>query len=75
MMKTRNGNGNGKRFHAEVHAARRAILVTAMVKHGGNRTHAARDLGLQRTYLMRLLREYELAGEFPSRRKPRAVRA
>lgn len=36
---------------------KRQLLVTALQNHGGNRTHAARTLGLQRTYLLRLIRD------------------
>ena len=59
------------RYHAEVAAARRAILLAALRKHGGNRTHAAAYLGLQRTYLLRLLREFGLAQEVPAPQRGR----
>jgi DNA-binding NtrC family response regulator len=36
---------------------KRQLIAAALQKHGGNRTHAARALGLQRTYLLRLIRD------------------
>jgi DNA-binding NtrC family response regulator len=37
-------------------AAKIGILREALRRHRGNRTHTARALGLQRTYLIRLLK-------------------
>jgi hypothetical protein len=34
---------------------------------GGNRTHAARLLGIQRTYMFKLVQRHGLAAEFPAR--------
>ncbi len=48
-------------FHASVDAHRRALLVDALARHDGNRTRAAEELGLQRTYLARLLKQYGIA--------------
>jgi DNA-binding NtrC family response regulator len=59
-------------WHAEVRAFKRRLLATALERAGGNRTHAARALGLQRTYLMRLVRELEVAVPPPVRRRGRA---
>ena len=47
-------------FHARVEAFRREILAESLQAHGGNQTRAAEALGLQRTYLARLIRKYEL---------------
>ena len=47
-------------FHAQVEAARRAIIERALEASDGNRTAAAERLGLQRTYLARLIRKYGL---------------
>jgi DNA-binding NtrC family response regulator len=45
-------------FQRAVEAFKRELLRVSLEAHGGNRTHAARALGLQRTYLLRLVREY-----------------
>lgn len=45
-------------FHESVVEAKRAILTEALTQAGGNRTKAARVLGMQRTYLLRLIRQY-----------------
>jgi two-component system response regulator AtoC len=47
-------------FHAQVEAYRRRLLQEALVQCDGSRTRAAELLGLQRTYLARLLRQYGL---------------
>jgi transcriptional regulator with PAS, ATPase and Fis domain len=52
-------------FHAEVEACRRRLLLEALQKCSGNRTRAAELLGLQRTYLVRLLRQYGLGEPGP----------
>jgi DNA-binding NtrC family response regulator len=43
-------------FYELVTAAKVRILREALRKHHGNRTHTARSLGLQRTYLTRLIK-------------------
>ncbi len=43
-------------YHRLVDAAKVKILREALRKHHGNRTHTARALGLQRSYLIRLIR-------------------
>ncbi len=47
-------------FHAQVKAAKQAIIRVALDRAGGNQTRAADLLGLQRTYLVKLLRELEI---------------
>jgi transcriptional regulator with GAF, ATPase, and Fis domain len=47
-------------FHDAVIAYKRQVLSEALRKAGGNRAAAARALGLQRTYLHRLLKQLEL---------------
>ncbi|MBI3825637.1 MAG: hypothetical protein HY294_06565 [Candidatus Rokubacteria bacterium] len=47
-------------YQQEVESFKRELLTRALLAHGGNRTHAARALGLQRTYLLRLIREFSL---------------
>ena len=46
----------GPRYHEQIAAARVAAIRRALDHHGGSRTEAARCLGLQRTYLLRLMR-------------------
>lgn len=43
-------------YHDAVRQARRSLIAQALVQCGGNRTHAAKALGLQRTHLQRLVR-------------------
>lgn len=45
-------------WHGAVNDFKRRLLEQALVSAGGNRTHAARALGLQRTYLLRLIRDF-----------------
>ena len=47
-------------YHKGVENFRKELLRTTLEAHGGNRTHAARTLGLQRTYLLRLIREFAI---------------
>ena len=55
-------------FHEEVENFKKALIRTTLEAHGGNRTHAARALGLQRTYLLRLIRQFEV--NVPAAAKP-----
>ena len=45
-------------FHGAVSQFKRRLIETTLTELGGNRTRAARVLGLQRTYLLRLMREF-----------------
>jgi DNA-binding NtrC family response regulator len=45
------------KFQALVHAYRRHLLAEALRQADGNRSQAARDLGLTRPYFVKLLRE------------------
>lgn len=47
-------------YHEAVASFKHELLRHALCAHGGNRTHAARTLGLQRTYLLRLLRVFKI---------------
>jgi DNA-binding NtrC family response regulator len=47
-------------FHGAVCDFKRRLLEATLTQSGGNRTRAARALGLQRTYLLRLIREFEI---------------
>ena len=51
-------------FYALVDDARRDILARALAEHGGNRSHTAAALGIQRTYLLRLIRALRLKDYF-----------
>jgi DNA-binding NtrC family response regulator len=57
-------------YHGTVTAFKRDLLERVLQAYGGNRTHAARALGLQRTYLLRLIRDLDIAVPPPAR-KPR----
>jgi Nif-specific regulatory protein len=54
-------------YHAAVEEFKRGLLATTLRRTNGNRTRAARLLGLQRTYLARLIRDLGLAGPPPVR--------
>ena len=47
-------------YWALLQDARREIVTAALISHNGSRTHAARALGIQRTYLTRLIRELDI---------------
>lgn len=47
-------------FHGAVSEFKRRLIEATLTQAGGNRTRAARELGLQRTYLLRLMREFEV---------------
>jgi len=51
--------GNGD-FHSQVRESKRQIIRAALDRSGGNQTKAAELLGLQRTYLVKLLRELDI---------------
>ena len=48
----------GPGFHGAVTEFKRRLIEATLVQLGGNRTRTARALGLQRTYLLRLMREF-----------------
>ena len=66
-------------YHAAVEEFKRGLIASTLRRTSGNRTRAARLLGLQRTYLARLIRDLGLAGRrrVPSgaaaRRSPRGA--
>jgi hypothetical protein len=57
-----------------VSAFKRRLIESTLIELAGNRTRAARALGLQRTYLLRLMREFEVhvpaSAGFPGRPPP-----
>ena len=52
-------------WHVAIAAFKRALIERALADAGGNRTRAARSLGLQRTYLLRLMREMGVPTAMP----------
>jgi DNA-binding NtrC family response regulator len=52
-------------FHGAVSAFKRHLIEATLHQVGGNRTCAARVLGLQRTYLLRLIRELGVRAPAP----------
>jgi DNA-binding NtrC family response regulator len=52
-------------FHGAVSEFKRRLIEATLHQVGGNRTRAARALGLQRTYLLRLIRELGVAAPPP----------
>src|SRR5262249_2736145 len=48
-------------YHGAVSDFKRRLIETTLHQALGNRTHAARTLGLHRTYLLRLIRELQVA--------------
>jgi DNA-binding NtrC family response regulator len=47
-------------YERQVRDFKRQLLQVTLEAHYGNRTHAARALGLQRTYFLRLIRDFEI---------------
>ena len=48
---------SGPGFHGAVSEFKRTLIEATLHQFGGNRSRAARALGLQRTYLLRLMRD------------------
>jgi DNA-binding NtrC family response regulator len=48
-------------YHGAVYDFKRRLIEATLHQARGNRTHAARVLGLQRTYLLRLIRDLGVA--------------
>jgi sigma-54-dependent transcriptional regulator len=51
-------------------AHRRGILAEALARTGGNRSQAARELGISRQALCYLLKRLEVGNDAPQRRRP-----
>lgn len=47
-------------YHCRVRAYKRLLIEDALKTTNGNRTHAAKLLGLQRTYLLRLMHNMQV---------------
>jgi DNA-binding NtrC family response regulator len=58
-------------YHGAVSQFKRRLIEMTLRESQGNRTHAARVLGLQRTYLLRLIRDLNVAVPPPAERRRR----
>jgi DNA-binding NtrC family response regulator len=56
-------------FHGAVSDFKRRLIEATLRHMQGNRTHTARALGLQRTYLLRLIRDFGVDVPPPPRRR------
>jgi hypothetical protein len=62
-------------YHGAVCEFKRRLIEATLHQLGGNRTRTARALGLQRTYLLRLIREFEIRVPAPALPPGRAAAA
>ncbi|MEK9139528.1 MAG: sigma-54 dependent transcriptional regulator [Nitrospirota bacterium] len=53
-------------YHKSMDAYSQKLIETALNRNGWNQTKAAADLGLQRTYLTKLLRQKQISGKPPT---------
>ncbi len=53
--------GRVKTLTEKKDSAMKRIVVEALRRHRWNKTHAARELGVDRTYINRLIKRYEIA--------------
>ncbi|PYN80056.1 MAG: hypothetical protein DMD96_15380 [Candidatus Rokuibacteriota bacterium] len=60
-------------YHGAVFDFKRRLIEATLHQVRGNRTHAARALGLQRTYLLRLIRDLGVAAPPPPPRRRSSV--
>jgi len=60
-------------YHGAVCDFKRRLIEVTLHQMRGNRTHTARALGLQRTYLLRLIRELGVAAPPPPQRPRRPM--
>ena len=60
-------------YHGAVSDFKRRLIEATLHQVRGNRTHAARALGLQRTYLLRLMRDLAVAAPPPPPRGRRSA--
>ena len=61
-------------LHEAVRQFKRELITMTLEAARGNRSEAARRLGIQRTYLHRLIRELEIQIAAPGGRRDRAAR-
>ena len=62
-------SGRPPGYHSAVCDFKRRLIEATLHQVRGNRTHAARALGLQRTYLLRLMRDLGVAAPPPPERR------
>ena len=48
------------RFYDAVADLKRLLLERALAEHGWNRTRTAKSLGVERTYLQRLIKQFKI---------------
>jgi DNA-binding NtrC family response regulator len=60
-------------YHGAVSDFKRRLIESTLQQMRGNRTHTARALGLQRTYLLRLIRELGVSAPPPPARRGSAT--
>jgi len=60
-------------YHGAVFEFKRRLIEATLHQQRGNRTHAARALGLQRTYLLRLIRDLGVAAPPPPPRRRSSI--
>ncbi len=65
----------GLGFHGAVSDFKRRLIEATLDQFGGNRSQTARALGLQRTYLLRLMRDLGVAAPPPLVRPRRSEAA
>jgi DNA-binding NtrC family response regulator len=63
----------GMTFREQVAVAKRDIIRRAVTDASGSRTRAAKTLGLQRTYMLRLIRTLAVPVPPPMARKRKAA--
>ena len=61
--------GRAPSYHGAVCDFKRRLIEATLHQMRGNRTHTARALGLQRTYLLRLIRELGVTAPPPPARR------
>jgi DNA-binding NtrC family response regulator len=53
-------------YQRAVETFKRELLALTLAAHGGNRSRAARALGVQRTYFVRLIRQFGVSERVPA---------
>ncbi len=61
LRRERRGPAGGENYRARVDEHRRGLIAEALERAGGNRSRAARDLGLSRQALLYLIRELNVS--------------
>jgi DNA-binding NtrC family response regulator len=56
-----NNRSTPQSYHESIDEYRREVIVNALVQAKGNRAAAARSLGLQRSYLLRLMKTFSIS--------------